>query len=106
MIIIWFSVMFSGKSDHQEVFDEVKSLAAKWEQLAGRLHLSTDCREIIRKNNPSDVVECLSTALKEWLKLEYDYEQYGKPSWKMLAESVQGLNNSLYEKIVDKFNIL
>ena len=103
--MIIFSFMFSGKSDHQEVFDEVKSLAAKWEQLAGRLHLSTDSIDIIARNNYGDVVGCLFSALKEWLKLEYNYVQYGRPSWKMLAESVRGLDNSLYEKFVDKFNI-
>ena len=97
--------MFPGKSDHQEVFDEVKSLAAKWEQLAGGLHLSTDSIDIIGRNNPGDVVGCHFSALKKWLKLEYNYVQYGKPSWKMLAESVQGLDNSLYEELVDKFNI-
>ena len=82
----------------------MKSQAAKWNQLAGRLHLSIDCIDIIERNN-RDVVRCLSEALKEWLKLEYNYVKYGKPSWKMLAESVRGLDNSLYEKIVKKYNI-
>ena len=83
----------------------MKSLAAKWERLAGRLHLSTDCIAIIGENNRGNVVKCLSLALEEWLDLNYNYVRYGKPSWKMLAESVRGLNNSLYEKIVEKFNI-
>ena len=97
MIVVIFSHL--DKDDYQEVFDKVKSLASKWELFAGKLHLSVDSISVIKKDHPNDAVGCLSAALTEWLELRYNYERFGKPSRKMLTESVQGLDNSLYEKL-------
>ena len=101
MIFIFFHFHLD-KDDHQDILNKVKSLASKWELFAGKLCLGVDNIGIIKRNYPGDVVGCLSEALKQWLELEYNYERFGKPSWKMLAESVQGLDNSLYEKLSRK----
>ncbi len=44
----------------------------------------------------------LDIAITMWLKLEYDFKQYGKPSWRMLAHVVYDKDKSVYRKIVEE----
>ena len=55
--------------------------------------------DVIKSNNPGDVDGCLHEALGEWLKLNYDYQRHGRPSWKKLAEAVSSMDYALSEKI-------
>ena len=51
------------------------------------------------QGNCSDVMSSLSKALKEWLKLNYNHQKYGRPSWQRLAEAVRSLDYGLFEEI-------
>ena len=89
-----------GIDDLGDVLDAVETLSAKWELLATKLRIKQHTIEAIQKNNPRDVDVCLNKALGHWLKLNYDYERYGRPSWKTLAKSVKSLDQQVLEKIV------
>ncbi len=57
----------------------------------------------IATNNSSDAVRCLQLALTDWLRLNYNYENNGRPSWKKLAKAMKPLDGNVFEKIVSKF---
>ena len=63
-----------------------------------KLRLRNHAVENIQENC-SDVMSSLSKALKEWLKLNYNHQKYGRPSWQRLAEAVRSLDYGLFEEI-------
>ncbi len=75
-------------------------LAPDWRTIATNLRLRDRTMNIIEKNNPGDVTRCLRLALKDWLKLNYNYERNGHPSWRMLAKAVQNLDGALFNEIL------
>ena len=89
---------FQGIDDIGEVFNEVEDLSSDWDLLAIKLHLRNHTVEDIQKNC-SDSKRRLCGALKEWLKLNYNHQKYGRPSWRRSAEAVQSLNYGLFEEI-------
>ena len=82
-----------------DVEKTVEPLASKWRRLSTKLYLKDSTLDVIEHNNPGDVVDCLHKALVEWLKLNYDHQRHGRPSWRMLAEAVISMDNKLFEKI-------
>ena len=92
-------MFISGISDLGDVFDAVEILSAKWEVLATKLRIQQHTVEAIKKNNPGDVDVCLNIMLGQWLKLKYDYQKYGRPSWRIVAKSVQRMDPGLFEEI-------
>ena len=81
------------------MFNTLQFLSAKWKVLAIQLHIQKHTIEAIQKNNPGDVDVCLIEMLGHWLELNYDYHQYGKPSWRIVAKNVQRMNPGLFEEI-------
>ena len=79
--------------------DEVESLSFKWKLLATKLRINDDFLGVIENNHSSDVQTCLREALREWLKLNYNYQRHGRPSWRGLAKAVKTLDNGLSERI-------
>lgn len=77
-------------------------MSAKWKLLCIKLKIKPATRDTIEVNNHCDAVSCLCAVLEEWLKLNYDYERHGKPSYKKLAEVVQNIDGALCEKIRKK----
>ncbi len=74
----------------------------RWRTLATNLRLKDSTMNTIEKNDNNDVVRCLQLALMDWLKLNYNYEKNGKPSWKKLAKAMKPLDGNIFEKIVLK----
>ena len=75
----------------------------RWRTLATSLRLKDSSMNTIEKNNKDDVVRCLQLALTDWLRLNYNYEKHGKPSWKKLAKAVKPLDGNIFEKIVTEY---
>ncbi len=75
----------------------------RWRTLATNLRLKDSSMDTIKADNSNDVVRCLQLALTDWLKLNYNYEKSGKPSWKKLAKAMRPLDGNIFEKIVSKF---
>ncbi len=74
----------------------------RWHTLATNLRLKDSSMNTIKADNSNDVLRCLQLALMDWLKLNYNYEKNGKPSWKKLAEAMRPLDGNIFEKIVSK----
>lgn len=53
----------------------------------------------IEHNNLGDSQLCLIEILTAWLEHDYDFNKYGIPSWKSLAEAVWSVDKPLFEKI-------
>ena len=82
------------------MLEAVETLSAKWRLLCTKLGISESSLSTIEANHPRSVEHCLYDALREWLKLNYDYQRHGRPSWRMLAEVVRKMDYALFEAIV------
>ena len=76
----------------------MEDLSPKWNLLAIKLRLKIHTIENIQQKY-GDGLNSLTEALKEWLKLNYNHERYGRPSWQRLAEAVRSLDYGLFEEI-------
>ena len=76
----------------------------RWRTLATYLRLKDSSMSTIKEDNKDDVVRCLQLALTDWLKLNYNYEKHGKPSWKKLAKAMKPLDGNIFENIVSKYS--
>ena len=84
--------------NHLEVVNAVKSLSAKWEELAGQLGLHRNTIGNIKAYKDTSSLH-LNLAIEEWLNLNYDHKKYGRPTWRHLAEIVGTISSSLSESI-------
>ena len=91
----------------EDIADIMEMLAdfdiGRWRTLATSLRLKDSSMNTIKADNSNDVVRCLQLALTDWLNLNYDYENHGKPSWKKLAKVMKPLNGSIFEKIASTY---
>ncbi len=67
-----------------------------------KLRVKESSLDVIERNYPSDVQTCLYKALGEWLRLNYNHQRHGRPSWRRLAEAVRTLDYGLFEKMINK----
>ena len=84
---------------------ELIDVADRWEGIGLALRLSPNDLKTVKVNcNGGDPEQCLRDTITKWLNKNYNYEQYGNPSWKMLALAVGhkcgGNNKALEEKII------
>ena len=76
------------------------SLSANWKRFSTQLGIKTGSIEVIEHNHPRDAKACLYDALVDWLKMNYDHQRHGRPSWERLAKAVKSLDSALFEQIV------
>ena len=79
--------------------EAVDTLAAVWDKFALKLHLKFDDIEVIKKDNPGDSRACLTKAMSQWLKENYNTARFGVPSWRTLVTAVQAIDMALAHKI-------
>ena len=79
----------------------VDTLAADWDKFALELHLKYDTIKVIKKDNPGDSRACLTEAMSQWLKENYNTARFGVPSWRTLVTAVQAIDMALAHKIAD-----
>ena len=69
------------------------------------LHLRQVYLDGIKRKN-IDYLEAMTEIISNWLKLNYNYQRFGKPTWKALVEAVRspngGNNATLAEKIAKR----
>ena len=75
--------------------DEV---AGHWETISRNLHVKVSKIEELTTSCQTASV-CLGQAITDWLKLNYNHQRFGKPTWKKVAEMVVKLNNGLFLRI-------
>ena len=97
--------LYEAIDDLREVFNDVVTLEADWRDLALQLGLRRNTINSIGANNNRNVRQCLTCALEEWLRLNYDHERYGRPSWRCLTVAVSNIDTDLSEEIMRKHGI-
>ncbi len=75
----------------------------RWRTLTTSLRLKSFFMNDIQFGHKDDVVRCLQLALTDWLKLNYNHEKHGKPSWKKLAKAIRTVDGNIFKKIVLEF---
>ena len=81
------------------MFEECSPLASKWQQLSAFLGLKLSIIDRIKSDFPSDSLGCLSEVLKEWIKMNYDTQRYGKPSWKTLLKAIAKIDKLHFRRL-------
>ena len=87
------------EEDWNVVFDECRSLAAKWEQLSAFLGLSMSLIDVIKKNHPGDCIDCWADAIRHWIKQTHNTQRFGLPSWKSLLMAVAEVDKLQCKKL-------
>ena len=86
---------------------ELTPVSARWKKVGRALRLKTNVLERIQAASPKEPEECLSQAIVQWLRRNYDVETFGQPTWKWLVEVVAhpagGNNTDLAIKIARKY---
>ncbi len=77
-----------------------RPISPHWQEFAIQLGLSHSTMEIIRLNYPNNATLCLQEVLAAWLRLDYDYQRLGRPSWRKIAEAVESFNRRLFHTIL------
>ena len=90
------------EDDWNVVFEECSPLASKWQQLSAYLGLKLSIVDRIKSDFPNDSLSCLSKALKEWIKMNYDTERFGKPSWKTLLHAIAKIDKLLFNRLANE----
>ena len=96
-----------GIGDLFTVCSELVPVAHKWKKIGLALRLDPNLLNRIeaRKNDAEDN---LSDVVEEWLKMSYNTEKFGDPSWKLLVDAVAhpfgGKDRALALQIAAKYN--
>ena len=77
--------------------DSVETLSAQWKRLCTKLRLQGTALNKFQQDYPKDSMMCLDLALMEWLKMNYNHQKYGRPTWKRLAKAVGELDYRLFK---------
>ena len=78
---------------------ESNPLCAQWDTIAGFLGLEPSQIASIRKNNPNDNTGCWNSALLEWIRQNYDTNNFGEPSWRTFLKGVALVNKLQFKKL-------
>ena len=84
--------------------DELYDVAVRWNSIGAALHLNR--LNVIEDNNRGRADECLKEVVSEFLSMNYDFGNFGVPTWKMIVKAVAhrsgGANMNLALKIAGK----
>ena len=90
---------YTVEEDWNVVFEECSPLASKWQLFSTHLGLKMSIIDRIKSDFPSDSLSCLHEALKEWIKMNYNTEKFGKPSWKTLLYAIAKIDKLLFNRL-------
>lgn len=76
-----------GEDDLSSILDHLKDLKAQCYKIGTALHLKQDDLDTIKREN-ADFAEALTKIISNWLKLNYNWQKFVKPTWKALVEAV------------------
>ena len=97
---IHFLFLTAFDDDLGGVCEVLEDLAGQWCTIATNLRLREGSMNTIETNNCRDVTWCLQLDIREWMKLNFNYERNGWPSWRTLAKAVCKLDGIVFDRIV------
>ena len=99
--------MIVGIDDLIDIKSELLPVAARWKDIGLSLRLALGKLNVIERDNRNSE-DCLTKTLELWLKQDYDADQRGLPSWRLLATAVGdpvGGNNCALAKKITKDHV-
>ena len=97
--------MIVGIDDLIDVKSELFPVADRWKNIGLALRLAPGQLNVIEADI-RNTEDCLTKTLELWLKQNYDTNQWGPPSWTLLASVVRdpvgGNDHALAKKITEK----
>ena len=91
--------------DFGEVMGYLRCAAADWRTVGQNLHVRASKIEEIDISNGRFPAMCMDLVVAEWLKLNYNLQQYGMPTWRKVAESVVKVNKKVFLSIASKHTV-
>jgi hypothetical protein len=67
---------------------EVLGIAARWREFGSVLKIKPEKLAMIESSGRGDPEKCLDMVLTEFLKMNYETEKYGDPSWRLIVIAV------------------
>ena len=107
MILLKVS-LFSAINDLQDVLDALKKQSfttSNWRQLCLRLGLSYDTLTSIESDHRM-VERQLEEGISHWLRIKYDNKKYAMPSWQVLANSLERIQEKAAAEGIMKEKVL
>ena len=99
----YFSIV--GEDEITCILEDLHEVIADCYKIGTQLHLRQHYLDGIKRKN-IDFVEAMTEIIDNWLKLNYDFERFGKPTWKALVDAVRsptgGNNTRLAVKIAKR----
>ena len=98
-------VHFSDEDNWNDVIIACSSLAPKWQHLSGLLGLPIKTILTIRESYPNNNAASWSEALMQWILKEYNTEECGFPSWKLLLKAVSRVDETLFDRLAKEHQL-
>ena len=76
----------TDEQDLIEVIEALDGVESKYYSIGLAFGLRASDLDNIRANHGRDVRQAMEQVLKSWLILNYDYERFGKPTWRKAVE--------------------
>ena len=74
--------------DSADILEQLSGLEFEYRALGIHLHLPPGKVNEIQENNPHNASAALGQIITQWLMMNYEYNKFGKPSWRMLTEAI------------------
>ena len=104
--ILLIDLLYTGTEDLQDVRSALEPVIARWRPIGLALRLTSNRLDVINRDR-GNCEDCLTEVLTLWLNRNYDTEQYGEPSWEMLARAVGhragGNDTALSQEITGRY---
>ena len=95
-----------GEEDCIVILEELETVAHRWYDIGLSLGFKSSTLDSI-KSKGQDVHELLRNMIIEWLKMSYNVERFGPPTWRRIAEAVRansgGKNPALADNLAKKY---
>lgn len=94
----------ADEDDLGDILSYLKDAQARCYHIGSALGLKQDILDTIKQES-TDHAEALTKIITNWLRKNYNFDRFGEPTWKRLAEamnsSVGGGNTALAMEIVE-----
>ena len=105
---ILYCRFYTGPEDLFRVKSALEPVILKWNNIGLAVGLTPDQLHMIEMNHQGNCEDCITEALTLWLmKMNYNTEIFGEPSWEMLARAVGhpagGNNPALAQEIARRY---
>ena len=99
-------IVHTGEDDCFSILQELEAVAHRWYDIGLALGLRSSALNGI-KSRGQDEHELLRNMIIEWLKMSYNVERFGPPTWRKIVEAVKansgGRNPSLADNLEIKY---